>query len=265
MRSFVPHWIDQMAREYIIHTPVEIERIRRAAKMAGEVREEIASYVRPGMSTKELDMIAGEIITSRGAKCAFLGYRGFPANICISVNDVVVHGIASNTEILQDGDIVSLDIGVDFQGGIGDTAKTVYVGSSPVPAETRKLMDVTASALEAGIRAAVGGNYIRDISAAVQKVAKENGIGIVRDFVGHGCGTRLHEPPEVPNYVTLGRGPRLQPGMVLAIEPMFNLGTGKVFVERDNWTTRTADGKISAHFEHMVLITNEQPEVLTRA
>lgn len=254
-----------MSRDYIIHTPEEIARIRVAAAMAGKARDRIAEFLRPGMSTKELDLIAGEVITSMGGKCAFLGYHGYPGNICISVNDEVVHGIGSPERFILKGDLVSIDVGVEYEGGVGDTARTDYVGDLPVPAEDQKLMDVTREALEAGIAAAVCGNYIRDISAAIQKVAKKNGIAVVRDFVGHGCGVKLHEPPEVPNYVTPLRGPRLQPGMVLAIEPMFNLGTYKVYVESNQWTVRTQDGRNSAHFEHMVLITTEQPEVLTRA
>jgi len=254
-----------MSKDYIVHTPEEIARIRVAAAMAGKARDRIAEYVRPGMSTKELDMVAGEVIHSMGGKCAFLGYHGFPGNICISVNDEVVHGIGVPDRFILKGDIVSLDIGVEFEGGIGDTARTVYVGDEPASAEVTKLMNVTQEALEAGLNAAVAGKFIRDISAAIEKVARKNGIAIVRDFVGHGCGTKLHEPPEVPNYVTPRRGPMLQPGMVLAIEPMFNLGTYKVFVRPNHWTVCTCDGKKSAHFEHMVLITNEQPEVLTRA
>ena len=254
-----------MARDYIIHTPDEVAKIRVAAAMAGKARDRIAEFVRPGMSTKELDMVAGEVIHSMGGKCAFLGYHGYPGNICISVNDEVVHGIGVPDRFILKGDIVSLDVGVEYEGGIGDTARTVYVGDGPAPSNVQKLLDVTREALEAGIKAALPGNYIRDISAAIVKVARRNGIGVVRDFVGHGCGTKLHEPPEVPNYVTPRRGPLLQPGMVLAIEPMFNLGTYKVFVRPNRWTVCTCDGEYSAHFEHMVLITNEQPEVLTRA
>ncbi len=253
-----------MPRDYVIHTPEEIVRIRKAAKMAGEAREKIAQCVRPGMSTKELDIIAGEIITGMGGRCAFAGYHGYPANICISLNDEVVHGIARADRFIMPGDDVSVDIGVEYQGGVGDTAKTVFVGNNPSK-EILNLMNATADALEAGIAAALPGNSIRSISAAVQAVAKKRGVAVVRDFVGHGCGTKLHEPPEVPNYITPFKGPTLQPGMVLAIEPMFNLGTYKVFIEPDQWTVRTADGKMSAHFEHMVLITNDQPEVLTRA
>ena len=254
-----------MGKDYIIHTPEEIARIRVAAAMTAKARDRIAEFVRPGMSTKELDIIAGEVIRSMGGKCAFLGYHGFPGNICISVNDEVVHGIGNPERFILKGDIVSVDVGVEYEGGVGDTARTVYVGDDPMPADVKKLLDVTQEALEAGLNAAYAGNYIRDISAAIEKTAKRNGIAVVRDFVGHGCGTKLHEPPEVPNYVTLGRGPLLRPGMVLAVEPMFNLGTYKVFIQPNRWTVCTCDGKKSAHFEHMVLITNEQPEVLTRA
>lgn len=248
----------------MIHTPEEIVRIREAARRAAIAREKIAEYVRPGVSTKELDMVAGEIIASLGGKCAFLNYRGYPGNICISVNDEVVHGIPSLERIIDEGDIVSLDVGVEYEGGIGDTAKTVYVGKEP-PEDVRRLMKATEDALEAGLAAARSGNSVRSISAAIEAVARKNDVSVVRDFVGHGCGTKLHEPPEVPNYVTIRKGPELRPGMVLAVEPMFNLGTYKVFVRGNGWTVCTKDGKMSAHFEHMVLITNEQPEVLTRA
>ncbi|MBE6404531.1 MAG: type I methionyl aminopeptidase [Lentisphaerae bacterium] len=252
-----------MARDFVIHTPEEIIRIKEAAKRAAIARDKIAEYVRPGVSTKELDMIAGEIIASLGGRCAFLNYHGYPGNICISVNDEVVHGIPSMTRIIKEGDIVSLDVGVEYEGGIGDTARTVYVGQEP-PEDIKRLLTATEESLEAGLKAAKVDNSVRSISAAIEAVARKYSVAVVRDFVGHGCGTKLHEPPEVPNYVTLRKGPVLQPGMVLAIEPMFNLGTFKVFVRGDGWTVCTKDGKMSAHFEHMVLITNEQPEVLTR-
>ena len=179
------------------------------------------------------------------------------------MNDEVVHGIPSMTRIIKEGDIVSLDVGVEYEGGIGDTARTVYVGQEP-PEDIKRLLTATEESLEAGLKAAKAGNSVRSISAAIEAVARKYSVAVVRDFVGHGCGTKLHEPPEVPNYVTLRKGPVLQPGMVLAVEPMFNLGTFKVFVRGDGWTVCTKDGKMSAHFEHMVLITNEQPEVLTR-
>ena len=249
----------------IIHTPDEIRRIRKAAQLSALAREQIAREARPGMSTKELDDIAGAIIHSLGGRPAFLGYCGYPANICISVNDEVVHGIASPDRYLLKGDVVSLDVGVAFDGAMGDTAMTVYLGDeSEMPEPEARLLKGTSEALEDGIRAAVCGVHIRDVARAVEKVAKEYKLGVVREYVGHGCGIKLHEPPEVPNFVTPERGPKLQSGMVICIEPMLNLGTRKIFVERDRWTVRTADGARSAHFEHMVLITDGQPEVLTR-
>lgn len=252
-----------LKRKFIIHTPEEIARIRVAAHLTALARDQIAASIQEGMSTKELDMIAGAVIRSLGGKPTFLGYGGFPANICISLNDVVVHGIASNSQIIQKGDIVSIDVGVTFDGATGDTALSVYVGGEP-DADNQRLLDGTRLALEAGIAAAKNGNCMRDLSGAVEKVGQAHKLGIVRDFVGHGCGIRLHEPPDVPNFTTPGSGVKLLPGMVLAIEPMFNLGTYKVYVEKDNWTVRTADGKRSAHFEHMVLIGEDQTEVLTR-
>lgn len=251
--------------KYIIHTPGEITRIREAARATAIARDQIAEAVQEGMSTQELDMIAGAIIRSLGGKPAFLGYGGFPCNICISLNDVVVHGIASPNKIIKKGDIVGLDVGVAINGAIGDCARAVYVGGEP-EGDEKRLLDGTVAALEAGIAAARNGNCVRDISAAVEKVANANKLGIVRDYVGHGCGIRLHEPPDVPNFTDPrhGHGAKLLPGMVLCIEPMLNLGTHKVFVESDNWTVRTADGKKSAQFEHMILIGEDQTEVLTR-
>ncbi len=251
-------------RDFIVHTPDEIERIRAAAQAAAQAREQIADLVQPGMTTKQLDEMAGAVIHALGGTPTFLGYGGFPCNICISVNDVVVHGIANDRTVIQPGDLVSIDVGVTLHGGIGDTAKTVIAGGVPVSKAIERLMAGTQSALESGIRAARGGFHVRDISEAVEKEANAHKLGIVRDLVGHGCGVKLHEPPEVPNFVTRNPGPKLVPGMVLCIEPMLNLGTGKVYVEQDQWTVRTADGKASAHFEHMVLITENQPEVLTR-
>jgi len=251
-----------LRRNYIIHTPEEIERIRVAARLTAIARDRIADSVQEGMTTKELDMIAGAIIRDMGAEPAFLGYCGYPANICISLNDVVVHGIASQKEIIRKGDIVSVDVGASVNGAMGDTAKTVYVGGTPDP-DVQRLLDGTRLALEAGIKAAVNGNCMHDLSAAVERVAVEHHLGIVREYVGHGCGIRLHEPPDVPNFTTPGQGVKLLPGMVLCIEPMLNLGTHKVFVEPDQWTVRTADGKKSAHFEHMVLIGEDRTEVLT--
>ena len=249
----------------IIHTPDEIRRIRKAAQLSALARDQIAREARPGMSTKELDDIAGAIIRSLGGRPAFLGYCGYPANICISVNDEVVHGIASPDRYLLKGDVVSLDVGVAFDGAMGDTAVTVYLGDeSDIPEPEARLLKGTSEALEAGIRAAVCGVHIRDVARAVEKVAKTYDLGVVREYVGHGCGIKLHEPPEVPNFVSTSEGPVLAPGMVLCIEPMLNLGTARVYVEQDQWTVRTADGLPSAHFEHMLLITETNTEVLTR-
>jgi len=249
-------------RDYVIHTPDEVVRIREAARVTAAVRDQIRDLARPGMSTLELDEIAGKLITDTGGQSAFLGYHGFPANICISVNDVVVHGIGNARHILQEEDIVSVDIGVQLNGAIGDTA-TTFALIENISSDKSRLLKNTEKSLLAGINKAVKGNYIRDISAAVENVAKKARLGVVREYVGHGCGIKLHEPPEIPNFVCSYRGPRLVPGMVLAIEPMLNLGTYKVYTESDQWTVRTQDGSLSAHFEHMVLITEKEPEVLT--
>jgi len=246
----------------VIHTPQEIVSIRAAGAAAAYVRDQLAGLIRPGLSTKDIDDLAGRLIFQVGGKSAFLGYRGYPGQICISVNDEVVHGIGRPDRIIQPDDIVSIDIGVELNGGIGDTAVTVAM-QPELPPRTRELLEFTELALKAGIEKARPGNYVKDISAAIQRVADKAKLGVVREYVGHGCGAKLHEPPEVPNFVCIYRGPKLVPGMVLAIEPMFNLGTHKVFTEPDQWTVRTRDGKLSAHFEHMVLITEREPEILT--
>ena len=248
-------------RDCVIHTPEEIERIRVATAKTAEVRDRLAELVRPGMTTLQIDLLAGELIHATGGQSAFLNYRGFPGNICISVNDEVVHGIGVDNRIVQESDIVSLDIGVAYEGGVGDTAITLGFGT--LPPDTARLLNATREALMAGIKAAVRDNYIRDISRAVEKRAMRDRLGIVRELVGHGVGTRLHEPPDIPNYVTPIKGPRLVPGMVLAIEPMLNLGGHRVVSEADGWTIRTRDGSLSAHFEHTVLITEQKPEILT--
>ncbi len=246
----------------IAHTEEEIIRIRRAAQVTAEVRDKIANSIEAGMSTAQLDEIAAAYIAETGGKSAFLGYCGFPGNICISLNDVVVHGIRSADRIIREGDIVSIDVGVSIDGAMGDTARTVAVGE--VSADVKRLLSGTLEALDAGIAACRVGNRVGHISSAVEKTAHKHRLGVVRDYVGHGCGIKLHEPPEVPNFSGWGSGPKLEPGMVLAIEPMLNLGTWKVITDRsDHWTVRTCDGLYSAHFEHMVLITENQPEILT--
>lgn len=248
--------------DYVIHTPQEITGIRAAGAAAAYVREQLRNLIRPGMSTGDVDMLAERLIAQTGGKSAFLGYRGYPGHICISVNDEVVHGIGRPDRIIRAEDIVSIDIGVELNGGVGDTAVTLAMQAA-IPPRTRELLEYTELALKAGIEKARMGNYIKDISAAIQRVADKAKLGIVREYVGHGCGVKLHEPPEVPNFVCVYRGPKLVPGMVLAIEPMLNLGTYKVYTEPDHWTVRTCDGKLSAHFEHMVLITEREPEILT--
>lgn len=248
-------------KHYIIHTEEEIEKIRLAAIAAATVREQLPPLVVPGMSTKQVDELAGKLIAATGGKSAFLGYRGYPGQICISINDEVVHGIGRSDVILQENDLVSLDIGVKLSGGIGDNATTFVLGEPDN--DTARLLKYTEKSLYNAIEKAVKGNFIKDISSAVARTAKQARLGVVREYVGHGCGIALHEPPEVPNFVSSFRGPQLRPGMVLAIEPMFNLGTYKVMTDNDKWTVRTRDGKKSAHFEHMVLITNNKPEVLT--
>lgn len=249
-------------RNVIIHSPAEVAGIRLAAQAAAQVRCELPLLVQPGMSTRAVDELAGTLIARTGGISAFLGYRGYPAQICISLNDEVVHGIGVHDRIIRTGDVVSLDIGVNINGFIGDNAVTFVVGGQASP-DVMRLLGSTERALLDGLAQARQGNYVRDISAAVEKVAREAKLGIVREYVGHGCGTKLHEPPEVPNFVSAYRGPRLEPGMVLAVEPMFNLGTHRVFTTSDGWTVKTADGSISAHFEHMVLVTENEPEILT--
>ena len=251
-----------MSAARIIHTPEEISRIRRAALVTASVRDELAALTRPGMSTFEVDRLAGELITRTGGISAFKNYGGFPGNICISVNDEVIHGIGRDDVIIKEQDIVSIDVGVKIDGAMGDTALTF--GFTEQPDDVKRLLDGTREALMEGIAAARCGAFVHDISAAVEKCARRRKLAIVREFVGHGCGIQLHEPPQVPNYTGSGRGPRLEPGMVLCIEPMLNLGTESVKVDRkDQWTVRTRDGKWSAHFEHMILITENEPEILT--
>ena len=252
-----------MARNQIVHTPEEICRIRRAAEITAAVRDQIAGLIRPGMTTMDVDMLAGDIIRSTGGKSAFLNYHGYPGNICISVNEEVVHGIGNPRRVIGENDIVSIDVGVEFDGAVGDTAVTVSMAENP-SADVERLLTGTRKALEKGIAAAKNGKRVGDISRAVELAARESHLGIVREYVGHGCGIRLHEPPEVPNFSGWGSGPLLVPGMVLCIEPMLNLGTEKVITDRkDGWTVRTHDGAWSAHFEHMILITENEPEILT--
>lgn len=234
--------------------------MRPACAVAGSVLNEVAAFIRPGLTTREVDDYAASRIKAYGARSAFLGYRKYPCQICISVNDQVVHGLAGPRQLCF-GDIVSLDVGVIYNGFVGDTAKTVAVGGCGVFAQ--KLMDVTEKALYEGIARALPGNRVVDISAAVQKHVEENGFSVVREFVGHGVGRTMHEEPQVPNFVDGKSSPKLRPGMTLAIEPMVNAGKPAVKILNDGWTVVTQDGSLSAHFEHTVLITESEPEILT--
>jgi len=235
--------------------------MRASGAIAAVVLNEVAGFIRPGVTTHEVDEFAASRIRSYGAISAFLGYRGYPCSICISVNDEVVHGIAGSRRI-QFGDIVSLDVGVRYQGYVGDTAKTVAVGGCSLIAQ--KLIDVTTQALYEGISCALPGNRVVDISRAVQKHVEANGFTVVREFVGHGVGRTVHEEPQVPNFVESGKNSvKLRPGMTIAIEPMVNAGSAVVKVLSDGWTVVTQDGLPSAHMEHTVLITQSEPEILT--
>lgn len=245
----------------VIHNECEIAGIRAAAAAAARVRDRLGNRIVPGMSTLDVDCAAAELIAETGGRSAFLGYRGFPRQICISLNDEVVHGMGRADRIIGPADLVSIDVGVVLNGFVGDTAKTVSVGT--VPPAARRLLDTTQESLAAGIAVARVGHYVNAIGVAVEATVGAAGFAVVRDFVGHGCGRDLHEPPEVPNFAQRQRGPRLQSGMVLAIEPMVNAGTGQVVVDADRWTVRSRDGSLSAHFEHMILITRNEPEILT--
>jgi methionyl aminopeptidase len=238
----------------------DIEVMRAAGSVAAEVLNLVGSWIRPGVTTKEIDTYAANLIKERGAKSAFLGYRKYPGHACISVNDQVVHGLPNDRRV-NFGDIISLDVGVIYRGYIGDTAKTVAVGGCDLLAQ--KLMDVTERALYEGIGQALAGNRVVDISRAIQKYVESNGFSVVREFVGHGVGRSMHEEPQVPNFVDGKASPKLRPGMTIAIEPMVNAGKPAVEILKDGWTVVTRDGLPSAHFEHTVLITENEPEILT--
>lgn len=245
-----------------LKSPREIERMKGASRIVAEILLELREVVREGISTGDIDRLAHEMTIKRNAKPAFKGYRGFPASICISINEEVVHGIPSPRRVLKHGDVVGLDFGVVFDGFFGDSAMTLPVGE--ISAEVQNLLSVTERSLYAAIEAAVPGNYISDISAAVQNLAEAHHYGVVREFCGHGIGRSLHEDPPVLNYVQNGKGPKIKPGLVIAIEPMINMGTEKVKVLEDGWTVVTLDGRPSAHFEHTIAITPSGPEILTR-
>jgi methionyl aminopeptidase len=242
----------------------EIEKMRQACRTASEILDRVSELVRPGISTKEVDQAAADLMQEANVKSAFLGYRlghrVFPGNICISLNDEIVHGIGSARRI-QYGDIVKLDIGVVENGWVGDTASTVAVGM--IDDRTEKLLQVTENALRRAITFAHDGVRLGDICSEIESEATRNQFSVVREFVGHGVGRKLHEEPQIPNYGKRGSGPRLRAGMTLAIEPMINLGTASVRLLDDGWTVCTADGMPSAHFEHTVLVTKAEPEILT--
>jgi len=245
-----------------LKSPKEIEIMRGASKIVAEILLELRENVREGATTADIDKIAEDLTLKKKAKPAFKGYRGFPASLCISVNEQVVHGIPSSKRVLRNGDIVGLDFGVIYEGYYGDSAMTVPVGQ--ISSDIERLVRVTEQCLYRAIEQAVPGNFISDVSAAVQQLAEANNYGIVREFCGHGIGRSLHEDPPVLNYVQNGKGPKIKPGFVIAIEPMINLGTEKVKVLDDGWTVITADGKPSAHFEHTVAVTANGPVILTR-
>ena len=239
----------------------EIELMREAGRLLAEVHDELAAFVKPGISTKDIDKLGEKLIRDRGCIPNFLNYNGYPASICVSVNDEVVHGIPNKHRVLQDGDIVSLDAGLIYKGYHSDAARTHAVGT--ISKEAQQLIDVTRQSFFEGIKYAKAGNRLHDISNAIAAYAESFGYGVVRDLVGHGIGTALHEDPQIPNFKQLRRGMKLMPGMTLAIEPMINAGTWEVCWLDDDWTVVSEDGSLSAHYENTVLITDGEPEILT--
>lgn len=247
----------------LIKSEREIELMREAGKILALTHEELKKAIKPGISTYEIDRIGEEVIRSYGCIPSFLNYNGYPASICVSVNDEVVHGIPSKTRFLEEGDIVSLDAGVIYQGYHSDSARTYGVGE--ISTEAADLIRVTKASFFEGLKACRVGNHINDISKAIFNYVSSRGYRAVRDLVGHGVGASLHEAPEVPNFTRMMKGPKLRPGMTLAIEPMINIGTYEVEWLSDDWTVVTADGALSAHYENTVLITEGEPEILSKA
>lgn len=243
-----------------VKSDIELEYMRSAGKVVADTLAMIEKVIKPGITTGELDRLAEEFIRAQGAIPSFKGYGGFPGSLCTSVNEVVIHGIPGN-RVLVEGDIISVDCGAILNGYHGDAARTFPVGC--ISKEAQHLIDVTKESFFKGIEKAVVGNRLTDISAAIQKHAESYGYSVVRDFVGHGIGTSMHEDPQVPNYGTAGRGPKLVHGVVLAIEPMINMGNYKVKIMPDGWTVLTCDGKLSAHYENTIAITNTGVEILT--
>ena len=246
----------------VLKSQGEIELMHAANSLVHRVLDELTPMVEPGVTTRELDRTAERVIRDAGAVPAFLNYRGFPATLCTSINDVIVHGIPDDTE-LAEGDIIGIDCGVLYKGYYGDAARTFAVGR--IDAEARRLLDTTRRSLDLAVEAVQPGGRLSDIGAAVQEHVEAAGFAVVREFVGHGIGAALHEDPQVPNFGPAGRGPRLKPGLVLAIEPMVNAGAPGVKTDPDGWTARTADGSLSAHFEFSVAVTDDGPMVLGAA
>jgi len=246
----------------LLKSPRELALMRRAGQVLAEVTERLTAWVGPGLSTQEIDEEVEDFIRARGAAPAFKGYRGFPATICVSINDEVVHGIPSPRRRVKEGDIVGLDLGCIVEGYYADCALTLAVGE--VAPRVRELLDVTRDSLARAVAACWPGRRLSDISHAVQEHVEAHGFAVVRQFVGHGIGRDLHEDPQVPNFGEPGRGPQLKPGMVLAIEPMVTMGSWEVRVLEDRWTAVTVDGSLAAHFEHTVAVTEDGPEILTR-
>ncbi len=247
--------------QIIIKEPHEIELMREAGKRLAHVHNELAVIVKAGMCTKEIDEAGEKLIRQAGCEPSFLGYEGYPASICVSVNEEVVHGIPCEERYIEDGDIVSLDAGVIWKGYQSDAARTHIIGQ--VPERVKQLVEVTEQSFFEGIKKAVAGNHLHDISNAIDAYIKPYGFGIVRQLTGHGIGKDMHEAPEIPNYRKLKRGPLLKAGMTLAIEPMVNLGTWKVGILDDDWTIVTLDQKVSSHYENTILITDGEPEILS--
>ena len=245
----------------IVKTARELSKMKDACRISAEALRVAGEAVKPGITTYEIDTIVRRYIEKQGATPSFLGYGGFPASACISVNNVVIHGIPSKKQILKEGDIVSVDVGAFYEGFHGDNAYTFACGK--ISDEAERLLDATKESLFEGIKMAVAGNRVGDIGNAVQQYVEARSYSVVRDFVGHGVGAKLHEDPSIPNYGTPGRGVRLLPGMTIAIEPMINQGTYEVRVLDDEWTTVTVDGRLSAHFEHTVAITPDGPKIMT--
>ena len=246
----------------ICKSPVEIEKLRSSGRMVRQLLGEIREQVHPGVTTLDLEKFVVKRLKELGARPAFKGYRGYPCCLCASINDEVIHGIPSDRRKLKEGDILSLDMGVVLDGYVGDSALTVPVGT--IDESAQRLLNVTEDALELAIDKVRLGNRLGDISASVQEYAEKNGFSVVREFVGHGIGKALHEEPQIPNFGQAGHGPLLKEGMVFAIEPMVNAGGAAVRVLDDNWTAVTVDGGLSAHFEHMVAVTRNGPDILTR-